>query len=105
MQDINAAEPKLNGIIYALCKILKNIITSVAEYEVAVAFENGQDDTIMQRVIIELGHLQLPTPTKVDNTASPGFTHRILKENRIKTTGMKYYYVKEREQKNRFILL
>jgi len=41
IKDISKAEPKLNRSIYILYKILKNIVLSVAEYEINAAFENG----------------------------------------------------------------
>ena len=39
--DLSKAEPKLNGPIYHLYKILKNIVSSTAKCEIAAAFENG----------------------------------------------------------------
>ena len=39
------ATPHLNGPIHTICKILKNIIPSAAEYEIATAFKNRQDAT------------------------------------------------------------
>jgi len=70
IEDLSKAEPKLNGPILNLCKILKNIVSSAAKCEIAVAFENGQDATVIQRTLIEMGHPQPPTPIQVDNTTA-----------------------------------
>jgi len=56
IEDLSKAEPKLNGPILNLCKILKNIVSSAAECEIAAAFENGQDATVIQRTLIEMGY-------------------------------------------------
>ena len=41
IKDMQIAEPKLNGPTHNLCKILRNIVSSAAECEIVVAFENG----------------------------------------------------------------
>ena len=56
IKDISKAIPKLNGPIYVLCKILKNIISLAAECEIGATFENGQDATVIRRTLIEMSH-------------------------------------------------
>ena len=41
ISDLSKAIPHLNGPIHTLSKILKNIVSSAAECEIASAFENG----------------------------------------------------------------
>ena len=48
--------------MHVLCKILKNVDSSAAEFEIASTFENGQDDTVIRRALLEMVHLQPGTP-------------------------------------------
>ena len=41
ISDLSKATLHLNGPIHTLCKILKNIVSSAAECEIASAFENS----------------------------------------------------------------
>ena len=52
IKDIKKARPKINGPAHTLCKVLKNIVASAAECEIASEFENGQDVTVTWRALI-----------------------------------------------------
>ena len=60
----------LNGPMQTLCRILHNIVSSAAEYEIAAAFENSQDATVIRRTLIEMGYPQPPMPIQVDNATA-----------------------------------
>ena len=90
--------PRLNGPIHILCRILKSIVSSAAECEIAAAFENGLDAVVIRRALIEMGHPQPPTPIQVDNTIAQRFIDGTIKEKRTKSIDMKYYWLKDREQ-------
>ena len=68
--DITKVESKLNDLVYIICEILKNIISSIAEYKIATAFENRQDTIVICRTLIKIGYHQLPTPIQVNNTTA-----------------------------------
>ena len=102
IKDIQTAAPKLNGPIHNLCKILRNIVSSAAECEIAAAFENGQEATVIRRTLEEMGHPQPPTPIQVDNTTAKRFIDGTLKENRTKSIDMKYHWLKDRQQQRQF---
>ena len=96
IEDTSKAQPKLNGPMHTLCKILKNIVASAAECEIVSAFENGQDATVIRRTLIEMEHPQPPTPMKVNNEIAMHFVCGTLKENRTKSTHMKHHWLKDR---------
>lgn len=102
IKDVSKSIPKLNSPMHVLCKILKNIVSSVAECEIGAAFDNGQDATVMRCTLIEMGHPQPPTPMQVDNTAALRFIDETLKEKRTKSIDMKYHWLKDREQQQQF---
>ena len=56
INNIEKGVPKLNGPVHILCKILKNFVSSAAECEIASAFKNGQDTTVLRRSLQEMGH-------------------------------------------------
>jgi hypothetical protein len=56
IKDIKIAIPKLISPIHTLCKILKNVVSSTAECEIATDFKNSQDVTVIHRTLIEIGH-------------------------------------------------
>ena len=91
IKDLSKAAPKLNGPIHNLCIILKNIVSSATECEIAAAFENGQDTTIIRHTLIEMGYPQPPTPIQVDKTIAQRFIDGTLKEYRTKSIDMKYH--------------
>ena len=63
-----------------LFKILKKMVVSVTECEIASAFENSQDASVTCCALIEMDHLRQPTSLQVDNTTAMSFIDDILKE-------------------------
>jgi hypothetical protein len=61
-------QPPLNGPVNILCKILKNVLSSAAEAELAGLFLNGKEAVPERITLDELGHPQPPTPMVTDNS-------------------------------------
>ena len=59
--------PKPNGPDLTVCPILRHIMASAAEVEIAVIFKNGQEAMELRHILINLGHPQPPTSIKADN--------------------------------------
>ena len=59
-------EPTLNGIVFVVCKILRNIMASSAEAELGALFLNCQEAVPIGITLEEMGHPQPPTPVQVD---------------------------------------
>jgi hypothetical protein len=62
----------LNGPIIVLAKIIKNVMASAAEAEVAGIYLNAQEGVSERNCLIEMGHPQPPTPIQTDNTTARG---------------------------------
>ena len=92
----------LNGAIHIVCKILKNVMSSAAEVEIASAFINCQDAIPIRNTLIELNHPQPPTPVQVDNTTAAGFINKEIKQKRTKSIDMRFYWLQDREAQNQF---
>jgi hypothetical protein len=88
--------PAPNGPIHSIARILKNIMASAAEVEIAATFMNGQEAVPIRVTLVELGHPQPPTPMMVDNTTAVGFANDTIKQKRSKAIDMRFYWVKDR---------
>jgi len=67
---------KLNGAILIVCKALKNVVSSSAEYETVGLFYNAQMAIPIRYMLEKLNHTQPPTPLKTDNSTTDGFVHK-----------------------------
>ena len=58
----NTDKTQFNGPILILVKIIKNVMASAAEAEVAALYLNAQEVLAIRQCLIELGHSQPPIP-------------------------------------------
>ena len=65
--------PPLKGPFYVECKILRHVVTSVAEAKTAGLFYNCQTDIHLQHMLNVLGHPQKHMPVKTDNGTTAQF--------------------------------
>jgi hypothetical protein len=93
-------QPPLNGAIHTTSKILRNVMASAAEAEVAGLFLNAQEAVPIQTTLTELGHPQPLTPIQqANNSTATGFANNTIKQKRSKAmdmcfTGSKIAYAK-----------
>ena len=73
--------PILNGFIFIMCKMLRNIMDSAAEEEYGALFLNGQAAVPIRTTLIEMHHPQPPTPIQVDNSTPVGITNKSIQKN------------------------
>eukprot|EP00536_Pseudo-nitzschia_multiseries_P010808 jgi/Psemu1/117305/gw1.343.9.1 len=77
-----------NGPILVLAKIIKNVMASAAEAEVASLFLNAREalpirqSLPIRQCLIELGHPQPATPLKIDNNTAEGILNGTIKQKR-----------------------
>ena len=87
-----------NAPILIESKTLRNVVASAAEAETGGLFQNAQ--TILHiRILFEaLGHIQPPTPLKIDNRTANTFSHtKFLRQRKSKSWDMKYHWLRDRE--------
>ena len=95
-------EPTLNGIVYVVCKILRNIMASAAEAELGALFLNCQEAVPIQITLEEMWHPQHPTPVQVENSTSLGIETGTIKQRKSKTTNMRFYWIRDRINQYQF---
>ena len=92
----NAAQPqsttpKPNGIVYAMAKIIPNVMSSAMESEVAGTFMAAKEACPIRVALEEMGHPQPATPMQVDNSAAVGFATSTIKPKRSKAIDMHFH--------------
>jgi hypothetical protein len=88
--------PVINGAIHINSQIMKNVLASAAEAEVAACFLNAQDACMLRTTLTDLGHQQPPTPIQTDNQCAQGILNDTVKQKRSKAIDMRFYWLKDR---------
>jgi len=88
--------PKPNGAILTVCKTIRNVMTSAAEAETDGVYENGQEIIAIRILLQALGHPQLATLLKTDNSTLNSFVHANIKQHRSKTWDMRWNWLSDK---------
>jgi hypothetical protein len=83
----------INGAIHITWTILKLVAASATEAELGALFLNAQEAKVIQLVLKELGHPQLPTPIHIDNTTTVGIINNTIKRQRSRAIEMWYFWL------------
>jgi hypothetical protein len=102
VDDPSKHQPPMNGPITILCKILKNVLSSAAEAELAGLFLNGKQAVPERITLKELGHPQPPTPMITDNSTAMGIANDSVKQKRSKAMDMRFYWIRDRVRQGQF---
>ena len=98
------SHPPLNGALHVVSKIMRNVMGSAAEAEIAAAYLTAREAVPIRTTLEELGHPQSPTPIQVDNTTCAGFANDTIKQKRTKSIDMNYYWLQDRTRLGQFIV-
>ena len=93
---------QLNGAIYAYCGILKFVVASAAEAELAALFLNCKEGKIIRLILQELGHKQPPTPMHCDNKTAAGIANDTVKKQRARSMEMRFFYITDQVKREFF---
>ena len=88
-------EPTLNGIVYVVYKIIRNIMASAAEAELGDLFLNCQEAVPIRITLEEMGHPQPRTPVQFDNSTALGIATGIIKQRKSKAMDMRLYWIRD----------
>jgi len=98
----NSDEPIPNGPVHIVCTIMKEVVSSAAEAELAALFYNCKEACGIRNTLLELGHPQPPTPVRTDNTTASGIANDTVKQKRSKAIDMRFHWVRDRVRQNQF---
>jgi hypothetical protein len=93
---------QFNAPIHVLAKVIKTVMGSAAEAEVAALHMNAQEAIPIRHCLEELGHPQPPTRLRTDNSTAKGFINGTIKQKRSRTFDRQYWWLKDREAQLQF---
>ena len=91
----NDPPPPGNGAIHVLCTIMRKVISSATEAELAALFHNGKEACPIRTALKELGHPQPPTPIQTDNSTASGIANDSIKQKCSKAIDMHFYWIRD----------
>ena len=74
----NEPKPKLNGPILTIAQIIKTVMASAAEAEMAALYITARDMIPLRNTLIEMGWPQAKTPIQTDNSTAVVFTNKTV---------------------------
>jgi hypothetical protein len=95
-------EDTLNGSIFNVVSVIKNVVTSADESEVGACFQNAKSGAPLRVTLTELYHIQPATPLRTDNSTALGILNETIKQKRSKVMEMRYHWLTERVRQQQF---
>ena len=94
----------INAPIMVIATILKMVVSSAAEAEVAALYHCARELVPLRTACSELGHQQPVngTPLRTDNSTAEGILNNTVKQKRSKAIDMRFYWLQDRVAQNMF---
>ena len=86
---------RFNGAIYVLARVIKNVMTSAMEAEIAALFLNAKLILEYRWTLEEMGHPQPPSVIRTDNKTAHGIITGTMQQKRSKSIDMKFHWLKD----------
>ena len=67
-----------------------------AEAEYGALFLNGQAAFPIRTTLIDMHHIQPPTPIQVDSSTAVGIANKSIKQKRSKAMDMRFHWIQDR---------
>ena len=90
-----------NGPIYVLAKVIKSVMASAMEAEIAAMFMNAQKIIHFRHVLTDMGHPQPPTRMRTDSKSGSGLVTGTMRQKRSKAIDMRFNWLKDRAQNHK----
>jgi hypothetical protein len=92
-----SATPSLhNGAVHTISSIMRNVMSSTIEAELAALFHNARDGIPLRTTLIEMGHPQAETPIHTENACASGIVNDKVKQHRFTSIDMRFYWIQDR---------
>ena len=91
-----------NGPVLVLAKVIKNVMASAAEAELAGLFMNAQEAVGLRNCLEAMGFPQPATPLKTDNNTANGILNNTMKQKRSKAIDVRFYWLRDRAKQGQF---
>ena len=94
--------PRFNGAILIIAQIIKLVMASAAEAELAALFITAREMVPLRQTLIEMGWPQPKSPIQTDNSTAVGFTNDTIVGRRVKMMDMRINWLRCRESQDQF---
>eukprot|EP00804_Cyclotella_cryptica_P013561 CCRYP_012917-RA/>CCRYP_012917-RA protein AED:0.40 eAED:0.40 QI:0/-1/0/1/-1/1/1/0/288 len=84
----NAEIPPKNGVFLNIAHIIKHVMASTTEAELAALYIMAREAVFIRIILEELGHKQPATPLQTDNATAEGVVNGKVQPKRTKATDM-----------------
>ena len=98
----NADIPPNNGAILNIAHIIKHVMASATEAELAALFITAREAVYIRIILMELGHKQPATPLQTDNAMAEAVTNGKVQPKRTKAMDMRFHWLRDRECQAQF---
>ena len=94
--------PSNNGAILNIAHIIKHVMSSATEAELAALYIMAREAVYIRIILEEMGHPQPPTPVQTDNSMADGVVNRKIQPKRTKAMDMRFHWLRDRECQQQF---
>jgi hypothetical protein len=98
----NAEIPPNNGAVLNIAHVIKNVMSSAAEAELAALYIAAREAVYIRIILQELGHEQPATPLQTDNSTADGVINGKITPKRTKAMDMRFHWLRDRECQEQF---
>ena len=86
--------PDTNGAILSIAQIIKAVMSSAAEAELAALYINAREAVHIRHILAELGHPQPRTPIQTDNSTASGIVNNKILPKATKAMDMRFHWLR-----------
>jgi hypothetical protein len=98
----DVADPPNNGAIINTSNIIKSVMSSAAEAELAGLYINASQAVSIRHLLHEMGHKQPKTPIQTDNSTALGVVTNNIQPRRTKSMDMRFHWLRCRDAQGQF---
>ncbi len=85
--------PQFNGTVLSIAQIIKFVMTSAAESELAALFVTAREMIPHRQTLIAMGWPQPKSPIQTDNSTAAGVTNKTIIPRRVKMIDMRIWWL------------
>jgi hypothetical protein len=94
--------PRFNGAVLSIAQIIKFVMASAAEAELAALFVTAREMIPHRQTLIDMGWPQPKSPIQTDNSTAAGVTNKTIVPSRAKMMDMRLWWLRCRGSQNQF---
>jgi hypothetical protein len=100
----NTTVPPNDGAVLNIAHIIKNIMSSATEAELASLYIMARKAVYIRIILEELGHAQPPTPLHIDNAMADGVINGKVQPKQTKAMYMRFLWLRNWECQQQFCI-